>query len=383
MLPQMAPVGAVLAAVLSMTLAGLSQPVANPAASRSDSKALPDTNYLATLEIDGQPQRLNLRVQNHRATCVASSDPTLTDVHGEFQPREAGVFLAHLRGRAFRASQLWILRTDGTVAIREIPDRGEQQSAVPTSGRSVDTAEDRAKRTERIQKERQESRFSAESETRRSVYVPFLTELGLQPDQIDTVLGKLDALLRGAVQAGDPMQELMIARADYQRDMRSLLGETAFARYEAFERSKPYRREAGLIETYAAERKVPMDPKFRKRLIELLQEFSLHTTESWDGPYDPAPRPLAGKGPVVASIDEYSGRITTGLPGFSAKAGAEFPPDLLKLVKEYYAIKLQEFAESRAQASMTPEERMAEMRRIVEENARKAKAQRDGAKPDL
>ena len=147
--------------------------------------------------------------------------------------------------------------------------------------------------------------------------------------------------------------------------------------------AKPYRREADYIGAFADEWKVAIDPQFRKRLVELLQEFRLHTTESWDGPYDPAPRPLAGIGPVVADIDEYTSRLTTGLPGFTAKAADELPPELLKLVKEYYALKLQEFAESRAQASMTPEERMAEMRRIVEENLRKAKARQERAKPDL
>jgi hypothetical protein len=33
--------------------------------------------------------------------------------------------------QTFRGSQLWIFRKDGAAAIREVPDRGEQQSAVP------------------------------------------------------------------------------------------------------------------------------------------------------------------------------------------------------------------------------------------------------------
>jgi hypothetical protein len=58
------------------------------------------------------------------------------------------------------------------------------------------------------------------------------------------------------------------------------VGDAGFARYEAFELAKPYRREADLIEQYAAQQPGAFDAKSRPRLVELLQEFQLHTTET-------------------------------------------------------------------------------------------------------
>ena len=54
MIPHEVLVGVVLAAFLSTTMPGRSQPVANQAASLSDLRAVPDTNYLVTLEVGGQ-----------------------------------------------------------------------------------------------------------------------------------------------------------------------------------------------------------------------------------------------------------------------------------------------------------------------------------------
>ena len=353
--------------VLPPVWPAFSQPVANQATSRTDLKSVPEGNYHVTLEVDGQIQRLNLQVQGNRAKCVNSSDPKLRDIEGEFEPRENGVFLAILRGTDFGASQIWVFRPDGAAAIREVPDRGEHQTAVPTKGGRLELTEDeKTKRKESFLQEQLEKRFAREAETRRSAYDPIFRDLGLSQDQSNTVLAQLDSLLRGAVKAGDPMQELMTARADYRRAMKTMLGEVRFARYEAFELAKPYRREAGYIQEFAVKQEAPMDPKFNNRLVELLQEFRLHTTETWDGPYDPAPRPLVGTGPVVDNIDEYTSRITAGLPKFKSKASAEFPAELLKVVDDYYTMKLQEFAESRSLASMTAEEREANVRRMME-----------------
>ena len=101
-------------------------------------KAVPDGNYLLTLEVQDQQVRLNMRIQGNRAKCVNSSDPMLKDVEGGFQLHQNGSFIGRFQGKTFRGSQLWIFRTDGSAAVREVPDRGEQQSAVPVTGNSIE-----------------------------------------------------------------------------------------------------------------------------------------------------------------------------------------------------------------------------------------------------
>jgi len=104
----------------------------------ADLRSVPNGNYLVTLEVDGQVKRLNLKVEGDQAKCVNSSDPSLKDIQGQFQSRGNGSFMAFLQGAKFRGSQLWIFRKDGAAAIREVPDRGEQQSAVPVSSDSIE-----------------------------------------------------------------------------------------------------------------------------------------------------------------------------------------------------------------------------------------------------
>lgn len=364
----------------------------------------------------------------------------------------------------WKALAMAVVGTVISLSISSLAESAADQASASSGPKSVPegTSDDKAKRKEQFLKERLESRFSTEAENRESAYIPFLTELGLTQDQIKTVLSRLDALLRGAVEAGDPrqecviakakyagdmkillgdsafaqyeafelanpyqsekqqavyasflsehglsqdeinaalsrldllakgeimaeapMQKLRIARADYRSEMKALLGDTRFAKYEAFEMAKPYRREASYIDEYAAKQKAQVDPKVQTRLVELLQEFQLHTTETWDGPYDPLPRPLAGTKSVVGGIDEYTSRISSGMPGFTAKASAELPPELLNLVNGYYSMKLQEFSETRARASMTRAEREAERQRFHEEMLLKARANQRKPVPDL
>jgi hypothetical protein len=102
--------------------------------------AVPDGNYLVTLELSGNQERLNVKVQGNRAKCVNSSGATLKGMTGEFtpHPQQNGIFAVTFRVPTGNMTQIWIFRSDGAAAIRENPDRGEQQSAVPVSGTSID-----------------------------------------------------------------------------------------------------------------------------------------------------------------------------------------------------------------------------------------------------
>ena len=101
-------------------------------------EGVPDGNYLVTLELKGKPERLNFAIKDGRATCVNASDPALKGVRGVFQKFDQveGGFLIRYQTPVV-GSQLWIFRPDGAAAVREAPDRGEQQSAVPVKGDSI------------------------------------------------------------------------------------------------------------------------------------------------------------------------------------------------------------------------------------------------------
>jgi hypothetical protein len=37
-----------------------------------------------------------------------------------------------------RASQFWVFRSDGSAAVKEVPDRGERQTAIPVHDDSIE-----------------------------------------------------------------------------------------------------------------------------------------------------------------------------------------------------------------------------------------------------
>lgn len=106
----------------------------------SELTAVPDGNYLVTLESNGKQERLNVKVQGNKARCVNASDASLKNMTGEFRlhPQQNGIFVISFRSPRGTMTQIWIFRPDGAAAIRENPDRGEQQSAVPVKGDSLE-----------------------------------------------------------------------------------------------------------------------------------------------------------------------------------------------------------------------------------------------------
>ena len=85
-------------------------------------------------------ERLDVKVQGNKAKVINSSDQALKAAEGQFQPhpRQPGVFAVTFQTPRGAMTQIWIFRPDGSAAIRENPDRGEQQSAVPVTGDSIE-----------------------------------------------------------------------------------------------------------------------------------------------------------------------------------------------------------------------------------------------------
>ena len=98
--------------------------------------AIPDGNYLVNLQIRGEgPVRsLNLECRNGALKCVNTDEPKLADWKGRSMFIGNGVFMVQLAGGSERATQFWVFSADGSAAVKEVPDRGEKQSAVPVKG---------------------------------------------------------------------------------------------------------------------------------------------------------------------------------------------------------------------------------------------------------
>lgn len=98
-------------------------------------KAIADGNYLVTL--DGN-KVMNVEVKDGKATCVNANDAGLREMQGSVRALDSGVFLIRFQNNRGAMSQVWIFRKDGTAGVRELPDSGELQSAVPVKGDTLD-----------------------------------------------------------------------------------------------------------------------------------------------------------------------------------------------------------------------------------------------------
>jgi hypothetical protein len=98
-------------------------------------KTMADGNYLVTLDGD---KLMNIEVKDGKATCVRASDPALKGAQGLVRSMQSGVFLIRFENnQGAMMSQVWIFRKDGTAGVRELPDSGESQWAVPVKDDSL------------------------------------------------------------------------------------------------------------------------------------------------------------------------------------------------------------------------------------------------------
>lgn len=104
--------------------------------------AVPDGNYLTILWFKGSDWRLNLKVDQGAARCVNTNYQSAEGLSVSFQPLGNGVFLGSMRGDGIAATQFWVFKADGKAEIKEVPDRGEKQIAIPVTGDGLEFPKD-------------------------------------------------------------------------------------------------------------------------------------------------------------------------------------------------------------------------------------------------
>jgi len=70
---------------------------------------------------------------------MTTDDGQLKGLQGKFQLIGNGVFLIYFQNDHHRASQFWVFQKDGTALVKEVPDRGERQVAVPVKDDSLES----------------------------------------------------------------------------------------------------------------------------------------------------------------------------------------------------------------------------------------------------
>ena len=98
-------------------------------------KMVPDGNYLVNIEKpDGVKKLLNYQVRAGVAECVNASAQDSVGLKGKFSYVEDGVFKIHVSNARHNGTLFWKFGDDGIAQVKEVPDRGEKQFAVPVEG---------------------------------------------------------------------------------------------------------------------------------------------------------------------------------------------------------------------------------------------------------
>ncbi len=96
-------------------------------------KEIPAGHYNVQLQFAGENHTVKMVINRNRAAFVKTTTGKLEGLSGRFELIGNGVFMVSLVGKSHRATQWWIFHPDGTASIKETPDRGEKQTAKPTS----------------------------------------------------------------------------------------------------------------------------------------------------------------------------------------------------------------------------------------------------------
>jgi hypothetical protein len=198
-------------------------------------------------------------------------------------------------------------------------------------------------------------------------YFTQLSGFGLAPEEVQQLQSELTELHRKAIAAGDPLQELVVARSAYDQSMRSLLSEDDYQRYREYEARKPAVREYDLLAEYASQQGVSLDPTEADRIVGLIKDAGATTTVTWHGPYDPLPNPIAGEAAIEKLRQDYTALVDKANSLVEAATESGLSGEYTRLLVDYYTKKTQKAYDFRKFVNRPIEEVAADIRASTRE----------------
>lgn len=225
------------------------------------------------------------------------------------------------------------------------PQGGETQRIAQAVENSLD----------RIEKDRE----AADQLFRQAFYTQRLEKLGLTHEQVEKVHSRLTAMRNEAVLVGDATINLLRNRARHDQEMQQLLGDTAYKEYRRLEAEKaPFQQLQSSIIPFAKERNVEIDSLMRPTLVALMAEYGLNTYETWEGPYDPMPRPGVGEQSAIELAKRTLSRAQN-LEKFIAEGSKVLPEEIVSVVSDFFEAEFVAAEQAIAHFSLPREQRMA------------------------
>jgi hypothetical protein len=100
-------------------------------------ETIKDGYYLVQMEQEGKIIFANFKVTGMKLECVSASLDSAIGMRGGYYAAGNGAFMIQVRNEKHTSSQFWAFKTDGTAAIKEVPDRGEKHRVWPVKDASI------------------------------------------------------------------------------------------------------------------------------------------------------------------------------------------------------------------------------------------------------
>jgi len=185
------------------------------------------------------------------------------------------------------------------------------------------------------------SQASADAATE---YDQLFAEMGVASDVAEQLKTHLAKIHRASLEATVAIQQILQAREDYDKRLRSTLSEEDYQYYRQKEESKPAIREYQDFQNFANQQNTALSPEHEQALVGLIQTTRAYTKGSHHGPFDGLPQPTTLNAESVIPAEERNlAEITERMSQLLDVAPhAGLPEEYRTLLERYYAGKLQE-----------------------------------------
>lgn len=175
-------------------------------------------------------------------------------------------------------------------------------------------------------------------------YNSAFSSLGIPPEMSERLQNHLAKIHKASLECEASIAQVMDARREYDKRIRSVMGEEDYSRYRQYEESKPAWKELENIQKFLSEiGNTGLNSQQQQTLANLIQTANATEDGWWHGPYDPLPQVKMGKDEVLPWAEQQLNQITESagqVLGRLAEVG--LPEESQNLLRDYYANKIQQ-----------------------------------------
>lgn len=184
-------------------------------------------------------------------------------------------------------------------------------------------------------------------------------QLGMDPEKNQQLQKHAEKIMLASLEAEMGIQQVLTARADHDKRVRSLLSDEDYARYREYEGAQLAVREYGTLQEYAGQKNITLDPAYQQFVTALVQQANAYTDNYWHGPYDGLAPVTVGREAVINRREQQVTQLTEAVNQLKQKAfEASLPEYYMSALDAYYKDKIQ-MKQARVDAMRNPPARVA------------------------